>query len=497
MPSAAGLMGFSKPRVLIALAAAAALWAAAAHSQSKTDHKPAPSAAVRAALSEPQKAAAGDEAKKPQTANSSALPGVFQFALQNGMQVLVLPDDRAPVVTQMLWYRVGAVDDPPGLSGLAHFFEHMMFRGTKAVPGEQFARTVARNGGQSNAFTTEDYTAFYEQIAADRLKTVMDLEADRIANLDLSDKAVSTERNVVLEERRMRVDNNPQALFGEQMRAALHMSHPYGRPVIGWAREIRHIGRVEAQDFYDHHYAPNNAILVVAGDVTPAQVRKDAEASYGKLPARELVPRADEVEPPRLGPTRLTIRRADVKLPLFERIYRVVSYTEARPGQAEALAVLAELLGGDSNSALYKTLVVDKKLAAAAGASFSGYRRDSGSFVVYAVPRPGVSLETLEKATDAVIARFLKSPPAAAALNRAKTQLVADATYRRDSQFAMAEAYGRALVIGLTAMDVEQWPKRIEAVRGAAVRAVANAQLQPSESVTGYLLPARAKGAAK
>lgn len=489
-------MGFSKPRVLIALAAGAALWAAAAHSESKSDSKPAPSAAVRAALSEPQKAAAGDEAKKPTPANSSALPGVFQFALQNGMRVVVLPDDRAPVVTQMLWYRVGAMDDPPGLSGLAHFFEHMMFRGTKAMPGDKFSRTVARNGGQSNAFTTQDYTAFYEQIAADRLKTVMRLEADRMANLDLSDKNVRTERNVVLEERRMRVDNSPQALFGEQLRAALHLSHPYGRPVIGWAGEIRHIGRVEAQDFYDHHYAPNNAILIVAGDVTPAEVRKDAEASYGKLPARELVPRADYVQPPRLGATRLTIRNPDAKLPLFERIYRVVSYTEAKPGQAEALNVLAELLGGDTNSALYKTLVVDKKLAAAAGASFSGYHRDSGSFVVYAVPRPGVSLMRLEKATDAVLARFQNALPAAADLKRAKTQLVADATYRRDSQFAMANAYGRALVIGLTAMDVEQWPKRIEKVTGGAVRKVANSQLVPSQSVTGYLLPGKPKAQA-
>ena len=440
---------------------------------------------------------------QPAEAAQPAGPKIFQFALQNGMQVVVVPDHRAPVVTEMLWFRVGAVDDPPGLSGLAHFFEHMMFRGTPTVPADQFAKTVARNGGQTNAFTTEDYTAFYEQIAKDRLRTVMGLEADRMANLDLSDKNVRTERDVVLEERRMRIDNDPQALLQEQMQAALHLSNPYGRPVIGWEGEIRHIGRIEAQDFYTHHYAPNNAILVIAGDVTPAEVRTGAEAEYGKVPPRDLVPRADYVQPPRLGPTRLTIARPDAKLPLFERIYRVVSYTEARPGEAEALDVLAQLLGGDSNSALYRTLVVEKKLATDAGASFDGYRRDSGAFTIYAVPRPGVSLETLERATDAVIARFIKAPPAPADLDRAKTQLVANATYRRDSQFSMAYAYGRALVIGLTASDVEQWPQRIGGVAAADVRKAALNQLVMNEAVTGWLVPSpplakpSAKAAAK
>ena len=217
-----------------------------------------------------------------------------------------MPDHRAPVITQMLWYRVGAVDDPPGIGGLAHFFEHMMFRGTTANPGDAFATTVARNGGEDNAFTTHDYTAFYEQIAKDRMRVVMGLEADRIANLDLSDTNVRTEREVVLEERRMRVDNDPQSLLREQMEAALHLTHPYGRPVIGWPEEIRRIGRVEAQDFYTHHYAPNNCILVIAGDVTPDEVRTAAEAEYGKLPARELVPRWEFAQPPRLGETRLS-----------------------------------------------------------------------------------------------------------------------------------------------------------------------------------------------
>jgi len=412
----------------------------------------------------------------------------FSFALQNGMQVVVIPDHRAPVVTQMLWYRVGAVDDPPGTGGLAHFFEHMMFRGTPSVPGEQFSQIVARNGGEDNAFTTHDYTAFYEQIAKDRLRIVMGLEADRMVNLDLSDANVRTERDVVLEERRMRVDNDPQSLMREQMEAALHLSHPYGRPVIGWAEEIRHIGKSEASDYYLRHYAPNNAILVVAGDVTREEVRADAQAEYGKVPARELAPRYDYTQPPRLGETRLAVSRADVKLPVFMRSYRVVSYTEAKPGEAEALEVLAGLLGGGPTSALYRKLVVEKKLAANAGASYDGFARDAGEFSVFAIPRPGVRLDTLEQATDQIIHEYLAGLAKPADLARAKTQLVADATYARDSQYELASAYGQALAIGLTVNDVEEWPARIKAVTALAVRKAA-ALLDKTEAVTGYLKP--------
>lgn len=417
---------------------------------------------------------------------------IFQFALQNGMQVVVVPDHRAPIVTHMLWYRVGAVDDPPGLSGMAHFFEHMMFRGTASVPGDQFAQTVARNGGEDNAFTTHDYTCFYEQIARDRLKLVMGLDADRMAALDLSDPNVNTERQVVLEERRMRTDNDPQSLMHEQMEAALHLSHPYGRPVIGWPEEIRHIGRQEARDFYLHHYAPNNAILVVAGDVTAEEVRADAEAAYGKVTARALVPRAEFAEPLRLGESRLTVARDDVKVPVLMRLYRVVSYSGAKPGGAEALEVLAQLMGGDATSIFYKELVVKRRLASDAGASYDGYERDAGEFGVYAVPRPGVRLDVLEQAMDAIIKAYVISPPSAADLERAKTQLVAGATYRRDSQFELASAYGQALVIGLTADDVEEWPQRIRGVTADSVQQAAIHDLLKREAVTGILTPAPA-----
>ena len=422
-------------------------------------------------------------------APARAAEPVSQFTLANGMQVVVIPDHRAPVVTQMIWYKVGAMDDPPGHSGLAHFFEHMMFRGTRAEPDGAFSRILARNGGEDNAFTTEDYTAFYEQIARDRLKLAMQLEADRMAHLDLSDPGVRTERDVVLEERRMRIDNNPQALANEQAAAALYLSHPYGRPVIGWPEEVHRLDRAEAQAFYDHHYAPNNAILVVVGDVTRGEVKADAAASLGEVPARSLEPRVVYAEPARLGETRLAIVRPDARVANFSRFYRVQSYARARPGEAEALDVLAALLGGDSNARLYRKLVVEQNLATDAGAAYDGDARDSGEFSVYAVPRPGVSLQAVERAVDAVIAEFAATPVSAEDLAHVKTQMIATTVYRRDNQLSLATAYGQALVIGRSVADVQDWPRRIEAVTAQAVRAAAANALDRKEAVTLYLSP--------
>ncbi|HUO99491.1 MAG TPA: pitrilysin family protein [Rhizomicrobium sp.] len=414
---------------------------------------------------------------------------IFQFVLQNGLQVVVVPDHRAPVVTQMIAFKAGAVDDPPGLSGMAHFFEHMMFRGTRTVPGAGFSQTVARNGGDDNAFTEHDYTVFYEQIAKDKLRLVAHLDADRMANLDLSDTNVSAERDVVMEERRLRVDNDPEALTEEQAEAALYLSHPYGRPVIGWPEEIRHIGRAEADDFYKRHYAPNNAILVVAGDVTAEDVRAAAEAEYGQLQPRELGARVDYAQPRRLGETRLVVNRKDAKVPLFLRLYRVESYAEAAPGEAEALEVLARLLGGDATSALYRKLVVERRIATDVSASYDGYARDAGQFSISATPRPGVSLDAIEHAVDEVLNTYIHRPASKAELARAKVQLAAGATFRRDSQFEMASAYARALAVGLTVYDVQQWPARIGDVSAKDVENAASTGLNRIESVTAYLLP--------
>lgn len=417
----------------------------------------------------------------------------FQFALPNGLVVLVIPDHRAPVVTQMLYFRVGAADDPPGLGGLAHFFEHMMFRGTRSLPGQGYLQAVARNGGESNAFTTHDYTCFYEQVAKERLRTVMGLEADRMVNLDLSESNVNTEREVVLEERRMTVDNDPEELVEEQMEAALHLSHPYGRPVIGWPGEIRRIGRAEAQDFYDNHYTPNNAVLVIAGDVTVGEVRDDVQSTYGKLAARAHKPRWEFAQPRRLGETRLTVASDEAKVPSFSRIYRVPSYAEAEPGEAESLDVLAQTLGEGESSLLYRVLVVEKRLATDAGASYDGMTRDAGEFSIYATPRTGVPLEAVERAADEVIAAVMRHGPVDRDVERAKTQLIARTVYRRDSQYALAAAYGEALAIGMTAEDVEAWPVRIRGVSAAGLVKEVQVRLDKREAVTAYLVPKATK----
>jgi len=295
-----------------------------------------------------------------------------------------------------------------------------------------------------------------------------------------------------MEERRMRVDNEPQSLMAEQMHAALHLSHPYGRPVIGWAEELRRIDRVSAQDFYDHHYAPNNAILVVAGDVTPDEVRKMAQDAYGKVPSRTLAPRAESAEPPRMAETRMSITRADAKVPIFSRIYRVPSYSQGTPGEAESLEVYSQLLGGDQTSVLYRVLVEQKKLATDVGASYDGYVRDTAEFSVYAVPRPGVTLEQIEKAVDQVLQVNTLALPRDNDLARAKTGLVASVIYRRDSQFSLASAYGQALTIGLTVDDVNEWPARIRAVNAEGVRKAAQS-LSRRQAVTAYLIPGGGK----
>jgi zinc protease len=420
---------------------------------------------------------------------ASSAARATQFTLKNGLQLVVIPDHRAPVVTHMVWYHVGGTDDPPGLSGEAHLFEHLMFKGTKEVPNGELSKLIARNGGQDNAQTSHDFTVYFQRIAKDRLPIVMGLEADRMVNLDLSEPNVTTERDVVLEERHLRIDSEPQALAQEQMEAALQLSHPYGRPVIGWEKEIRSIGRAQAIDFYQHHYAPNNAIVMVVGDVTPDDVRKIAEEKYGSVPSRELAPRVDEPAPPRLAETRINFALVGTKLPQLLRMYRVPGYVKAPKGTAEAMEVMSAILGNGATSRLYKTLVVDKKLAVEAGAAYDGHNRGPGTFVVFAVPRDGISFNTLETAMDQVIAGLMRANPEDGEFNRAKTQLIANYTYQHDNQYLMAQDYGTALSIGLTIQDVEDWPNRIRAVTTSDVRKVAQTYLVKEEAVTGRMSP--------
>ena len=431
-------------------------------------------ALVVAALSAPALAATGQ---------------VADFTLANGLELVVIPDHRAPVVTHMIWYKVGAADETPGKSGLAHFLEHLMFKGTAKHPAGQFSQVVARIGGQENAFTSSDYTAFFQRVPSEKLKTVMEFEADRMTGLQLTDQVVLPERNVILEEQNQRVRNNPRARLGEQIDAALYLNSPYGRPVIGWRHEMEGLTRDDAIGFYRRFYGPNDAVVVIAGDVDPQAALKLAEDTYGKVRRNNnIVARQRPQEPLPAAVRSLTLADPRVEQPLMQRAYLVPSFHTAKPGESPALEVLAHILGSGSNSRLYNTLVVDKHLAVGAGAWYESDALDMSKFSVYGAPRQGVTLPQLEAATDAVIAELVAKGVTAQELARSKTKLIADAVYAHDSQRSMAQWYGEALATGSTVADVGHWTDRIRAVTAEQVQDAARHWLDKRRSVTGYLI---------
>jgi zinc protease len=414
------------------------------------------------------------------------------FTLSNGMQVVVITNRRAPIVAHMVWYKVGAADEEEGKSGIAHFFEHLMFKGTKSVPPGEFSKIVARNGGSDNAFTTHDYTAYFQKVSRDKLELVMKLEADRMTNLVLSDAEVLPERDVVLEERRSRTDNNPGAQLYEAAQAAMFLNHPYRSPVIGWKHEIEQLSTKDALEFYRKFYVPNNAILIVAGDVTAAELRPLAEKYYGPIKRGRTIVRKRVSEPPQLASRRVELVSARVGQVSWGKSYLAPSYRTAKGNEAYALQVLAEILGGSSTSRLYRGLVIDQGLAASAGAWYSPNRFDAGTFGVSLTPRPGTKLIKAETALAEEVDRVLRDGVTAAEIARAKKALVAGAVYARDSLSAAPNIIGRALATGQSIAAFEAWPDRIKAVTLEEVNAVARAVLVDARSVTSVLRPKKA-----
>ncbi len=414
-----------------------------------------------------------------------------QFKLDNGMDVLVIPDHRAPVVTHMVFYRVGAADEPPGKSGIAHFLEHLMFKSTETIPSGEFSKTVARLGGQDNAFTTQDATAYFQRVAKEQLGKMMEMESDRMVNLQLTDKEVVTERDVILEERRSRIENSPSSLFSEQMEASLYLNHPYRIPVIGWEHEIAQLSREDALTMYKRYYAPNNAILVVAGDIEADEVKKLAEASYGKLKPVEGVTtkRSRPKEPPARAPRRLTLEDARAGQPSMHRYYAVPSYPTAPKGDAEALDVLVKLLADGATSRLYKKVVVENKIASSANGYYDGGSLDSGKVAFYAVAQDAADLPKIEAALDELIADVARNGLSEAELKRAKSAYIAEYIYDSDNQATLARRFGWGLATGLTIESIENWPDRIRQVTSEDIKRVATKYLDLRASVTGNLLP--------
>ncbi len=420
----------------------------------------------------------------------AAAEPVTTFTLENGLDVVVIEDHRAPVVVQMIWYQVGAADEPRGHSGIAHFLEHLMFKGTEKVGPNEFSAILEAQGGDDNAFTSWDYTAYFQHIAADRLEMVMELEADRMRNLRLTEDDVLTEREVILEERAQRTDSDPGSLLSEQMRAAQFMNHPYGIPVIGWRHEVEALSREDALSYYKRFYAPNNATLVIAGDVTPDQVKALAEKYYGPLePSEGIVPRERPQEPPQLAERRITLADERVSEPYLFRTYLAPERDPGNQKEAAALTILAHLLGGDGQtSVLARALQFDRQVAVYSSAFYDGTGIDDATFGLVVVPAPDVMLETIEADMDAVIADFLKTGPDPAALERIRMQVRAADIYDRDDIFALANRYGEGLTVGLSIEDIEGWDEALASVTEADVMAVAEKVFDRRNAVTGWLV---------
>lgn len=413
---------------------------------------------------------------------------VTTFTLDNGLEVVVIEDRRAPVVQHMMWYRAGSADEPPGVSGIAHFLEHLMFKGTKTMEPGEFSSVVARNGGRDNAFTSFDFTGYFQRVAADRLGLMMEMEADRMINLDLPLEEVLSERKVIIEERNQVVENNPSALFREQLRAMLYLNHRYGAPIIGWQHEMSVLEKEDALEFYRQFYGPNNAVLIVAGDVDPDEVLTLAEKHYGPIPANPAIePRDRPQEPRHMAARRLVMEDARVAQPYVMRSYLAPARRSGAQEEAAALTMLAAVLGDGTNSVLAGKLQFDSEVALHATAWYGGLSLDDTSFTLVAVPSAGVSLQEVEDAMDRAVAGFFDEGVDPEHLERIKSQIRAQRIYERDDVGALANRYGRALTQGLTVADVQAWPDILQEVTGDDIIAAARNVFIPQNSVTGWL----------
>lgn len=414
---------------------------------------------------------------------------ITQFTLDNGLEALVIEDHRAPVVVQMVWYKAGSADETRGKSGIAHYLEHLMFKGTDEVASGAFSKAVEANGGSDNAFTSRDYTAYFQRIAADRLEMVMRMEADRMRDLEISPDDWQAEREVVIEERNQRTDSDPSAIFGEQMTAAQYLNHPYGTPVIGWRHEMEALTREDALDWYQRFYAPNNAVLIVAGDVRPEEVRALAERYYAPLAANpEIAPRERVKEPPQLAERRMALRDPRVQQPYVTRSYLAPARTSGDQKRAAALTVLAEILGGNgATSVLGEALIYGSGKALFAGASYDGTALDDATFELFVAPAQGVSLEEAEAEMDRVLAEFVQNGIAEERFERIRMQIRASEIYSKDNVEGLARRYGEALSTGLTVADVQAWPEALMAVTEADVLAAAREVFDRNRAVTGFL----------
>jgi zinc protease len=418
-----------------------------------------------------------------------ALSKVTSFSLENGMKIIVVEDHRAPVVTHMVWYKAGAADENSGKSGIAHLLEHLLFKETENVKNGEFSQTVAALGGTDNAFTSHDYTAYYQRVSKQYLDLMMYYESDRMRNLKISELDFSTEVKVVIEERSQRTDSNPGALFNEQNMGSLYLNHPYGVPVVGWRHELEGLGREDAIDFYKTFYSPNNAILIVSGDVDPKDVQILAKNFYGPLEnITYLDVRKRPTEPPQIAERRLIFEDERISQPYITRTYLAAERNPGQQREAAALTLLADLIGSDGiQSILGKSLQLDNKKAIYTNAYYNGLSYDATNFSLIVVPDREVTLLEIETELDKIIDTFILNGIDDGHLERIKFQYKAHQIYSLDSSYSRARRFGVALTSGLTIEDVLAWPEIIQDIKPSEILAAAISLFKKESSVTGWV----------
>ncbi len=407
---------------------------------------------------------------------ASAHAEVLQYQLDNGLKILVQEDHRSAVVVSQLWYRVGSVDEVNGSTGLAHMLEHMMFKGTKDVPDGQFSKMIAAAGGSENAFTNQDYTVYFEQLQKDQLPLALKLEADRMHNLDLNQAGFSKENQVVREERRMRTEDQPQALVYEQLMATTFEANPSRRPVIGWMNDIENLTLLDVQDWYHRWYAPNNATLVVVGDVTGEQVRALAQQYFGGIAATPLPERKPQIEPAQVGCKRIVVK-APAKMPYLMMAWHVPLLHDEHDWQPYALTVLAGVLDGNSGARLGKEVVRAQRVASEASADYDLLGRGPGLFILDGTPLHGKTVADLEAALRGQVPQIIGHGIGADELKRVKAQVIADSVYQRDSMFYQGMLLGQYVSEGLPASAVAALVSHIDAITAQQVQDVAKQYL--------------------
>lgn len=428
-----------------------------------------------------------------------------EYLLDNGLKVIVKQDHRSPVVVTQIWYKAGSIDEVNGVTGVAHVLEHMMFKGTEKVPHGEFSKKIAAAGGRENAFTSYDYTAYYQQLHQRSLPMAMELESDRMRNLILTEEEFAKEINVVMEERRLRTEDQARSLLYEKMMAAAYQSHPYRRPVIGWMNDLENMRVADAQEWYDRWYAPNNAILVVVGDVDPKEVFKLAQQNYGAIPARPLLPidaRKPQTEPPQRGTKRITVK-APAELPYLIMGYHVPAIKNVTADwEPYALEMLESVLDGHASARLNKSLVRESQIAHSASASYGAMARGSSIFFLSAVPRAGKTVMELEQALRGEIEKIIKEGVTEEELMRVKAQVIAGHVYQRDSIFSQAMQIGRLESTGLSYRDIDTILEKLKAVTAEQIRDVAKEYFDDDNLTVAVLdpqpleqkLPARTPG---